>query len=394
MAFRSPVRTRSQASERNQNIGNEERTEEAGQSQEDIHILRAEIEALRIELEREKTKHQPQQTESRSAGIDALSQNVANRALLGLLGHFQSMNVEVSVPKFSDSGFKNPHEFIEDVERYFRCKNIRNDQKLIVLETFLRGRARAWFLINRQDCDNFHDFRILFLDEFYSLPVKVRLMNRWRDRRYVSADGSLVDYYYKQVQASRYFEPPMSSYEVNYCIAQQLPARIRDLLSTIDYSNSALMMQVITHYDSNTDYDRGEKEKEGMRRPIERDRSIRRVNRLQSQSWHNHGSGNVRSGFYNERDNDYHRQNRNNYRDLRQANDYGNNTPQYISNYRRADILRRAPSNVGNALPSVDFSVPPPGYRNGSTPDYRRRENSEFTQQSGRCINEEPLNLV
>lgn len=62
MAFRSPVRTRSQASERNQNIGNEERTEEAGQSQEDIHILRAEIEALRIELEREKlnTNHNKQ----------------------------------------------------------------------------------------------------------------------------------------------------------------------------------------------------------------------------------------------------------------------------------------------------------------------------------------------
>lgn len=140
-----------------------------------------------------------------------------------LADYLQFARVDIPMPKFCENLLRNPIEFLNEVDRFFRFKGIREEQKLVLIEHMLTGRARIWYTIHRRDLFNYIDFKEAFKTEFYSVPVQVRIRNRWRNKRYRSSGGSLLSYFYQQVKASQHIEPVMSSYEVNYSIVQQLP---------------------------------------------------------------------------------------------------------------------------------------------------------------------------
>ena len=192
------------------------------------------------------------------------------------------------MPKFCENLLCNPIEFLDEVDRFFRFKGVREEQKLVLIEHMLTGRARIWYTIHRRDLFNYIDFKEAFKTEFYSVPVQVGIRNKWRDKRYRLSDGSLLLYFYQQVKASQHIEPIMSSYEVNYSIVQQLPSRIREILSVVDYSNTHIIAQALEQLDANREIDKEvDKPRTVWGRNRVEERSIRSVNRLHVHSGNN-----------------------------------------------------------------------------------------------------------
>ena len=97
-------------------------------------------------------------------------------------------NIDINIPKFRSELEKNPRDFVEEIERYFRFKNVSNDVRKLII---LNGRARIWMNFKRETIVTFEQFKLEFLNEFYSVPIKVKLENRWHSRKYSYQDGRL-----------------------------------------------------------------------------------------------------------------------------------------------------------------------------------------------------------
>lgn len=240
---RSPSRETRSSKNTEQNTENEEDTIEnesrlqlewarLKEEQRKLEELRAEIEAARATIPpagntRGKTARKGQ---TKDQG------DTEERLVNGVINHLQYIHLDVKPPKFSDENKNNPNEFLTDLEKYFHFKNVRDEHKIIVTESLLEGRAKIWMNSGTQTFRSYREFREAFLNEFYSIPIRVKLKNQWLSRRYRNADGNLQEYFYTQMRTAKYFEPELSVYEIIFSILQQFPNRIRESLASVEYN--------------------------------------------------------------------------------------------------------------------------------------------------------------
>lgn len=173
---------------------------------------------------------------------------VQDELLRGMLNYFESMQVSMPVPKF-DGIKKNPIEFIKELEKYFFRKNISENLKLVIIEDALVGKARMWHDARTFPFINYQHFKDKFLDEFYSVEARMLAKSIWENRRFQLNDRSLQDYYTEQFRNAKFCLSSLEEYEVNYLIVKQLPQRAREVLATIDYKDTAKIMQALTRLD-------------------------------------------------------------------------------------------------------------------------------------------------
>lgn len=160
-----------------------------------------------------------------------------------------SLNLDIKMPKFSDETKMNPKEYLEKLKSFKKLKNIDDKLVLLILEHSLEGRARLWYDLNA-NFETFDDFQTEFLDEFYSIPVRVKIKNLWVARRYTS-NVSFPEYFYSQSKESSFFIPELTTYEINYTIIQQFPTWVRDHLVMIDFNETKHIVQSLTNLEAN-----------------------------------------------------------------------------------------------------------------------------------------------
>lgn len=185
---------------------------------------RENLEKLREEIQRE--KEEILQTQGRVNRDDAhiIQQNSGNSAegIVKALSNIQNLHIEIILPKFQNETLKNPVEFLDELEKYFRVRNIKEEKKIFVTEHALEEKASLWFHLKEQ-FRNFEDFKVQFLEEFYSIPIRVRFKKSWMESHCDLQRETLLNYFYRQLQKSRYFIPRISDFEVNYNIIYQYP---------------------------------------------------------------------------------------------------------------------------------------------------------------------------
>lgn len=71
----------------------------------------------------------------------------------------------------------------------------------------------------------------------------------WENRRFQSTDRSLQDYFTEQMRNAKFCLSFLQEYEINYLIVKQLPQRAREVLATIDYIDTAKIMQALSRLD-------------------------------------------------------------------------------------------------------------------------------------------------
>lgn len=166
----------------------------------------------------------------------------------GLMNYFDALQVSISLPKF-DGVKKNPIEFIKDIEKYFVRKNISEHLKLILVEDALTGKAKMWHDTRAFPFITFKHFKDKFLEEFYSIDVRMNAKYEWENRRFQVNDGSLQAYYTEQLRVAKFCLSSLAEYEINYLIVKQLPQRAREVLATIDYSDTSKILQALARLD-------------------------------------------------------------------------------------------------------------------------------------------------
>lgn len=181
-----------------------------------IAQLTAEIAQLR-----ELNKTQNAQITRMRNQIETESNDSGNQLIKALLAGFRAMSVEVKVPKFDEK--ENANHFLERVEKFFVLKQIQNDAKLNILDSTFEGRAKVWFESERSKFTDYDDFRVKFLNEFFSVPIRVRIKSAWMSRRFGSGDSNLQTYFSNQLKEAQHFIPTIEPYELHYIIIQQMP---------------------------------------------------------------------------------------------------------------------------------------------------------------------------
>lgn len=164
-----------------------------------------------------------------------------------LIDGFRVLNIEIKPPKFDES--ENPNLFLEKLNKFFLTKRISEENKLNVLEGVFEGRVRVWFETQRNQFIDFNDFRIKFLNEFYSIPIRVKYKSNWLAKRFEPNRESLHSYFLGQIQQAQYFLPRMEDYEVHYTIISQMPIRVREAMATADFSDFNKISQALNQLD-------------------------------------------------------------------------------------------------------------------------------------------------
>lgn len=215
----------------------------------ELEQLRAEIEAQRAALERTQQQQQQQPAVHDNPQVERnQSQNNRLEEIAAIVGNVQNFHAEIKMPKFDNEIDRNPAEFLDEIDKFFKIKSVKNEKKMNVIEHALQGKAALWFEL-RVEFRDYDQFKEDFLNEFYSIPIRVLFKNRWLERRCNANDESLQTYYYRQLRDARYFSPRLTAYEINYNIIQQYPVWIREALATVDFNNETLIGQTLGSLD-------------------------------------------------------------------------------------------------------------------------------------------------
>jgi len=77
-------------------------------------------------------------------------------------------NIDIPMPIFSGEAKEHPKTFLKDLNSYLTHKNIRQTDRLIVIENCLKGTAAKWFTMIKDTMPTEEMFRTLFLKNFFS----------------------------------------------------------------------------------------------------------------------------------------------------------------------------------------------------------------------------------
>lgn len=124
-------------------------------------------------------------------------------------------------------------------------KNLQGN-RVNFLDGFFEGRARAWFDSQRSSIINYNDFITRFLSECFSILIRVKLKSNWLARRFDNNNDNLQTYFLNQIRDVQHFLPQLEPYELHFTIIQQMPIRVREILSTIDFNNYKKILQTLS----------------------------------------------------------------------------------------------------------------------------------------------------
>jgi len=275
------------------------------EERENLNKLREELEQMRRDLEAMRMvniqQQQHQNVLHQNVHDNGREQNHVNiEEVATMISNVQNFNLDIKMPKMKDELTSNPMEFLEELEKYFKIKNVKEDRKILIVEHSLEGRASLWFEL-QNNIQNYEEFKERFLEEFYSVPTRVQFKNSWMERRYNSYKESLQTYYYMQIKESRYFIPKLSDYEINYKIIQQYPTWVKETLATINYADSNLISQTLANLDSiRREKERGYKNNNQQQYANPRIRQINMYRAMPCEEYREYyRNGNRHKRFYN-----------------------------------------------------------------------------------------------
>jgi len=99
--------------------------------------------------------------------------NVSTCDFGSIVGALNFNHLDIKIPRFNDEMQYNPLEFLDDLEKFFRVKNVK-EKMMSTVEIALEGKAKLWLSL-QDDINSYIQFRDLFTKEFYSIPIQVKV---------------------------------------------------------------------------------------------------------------------------------------------------------------------------------------------------------------------------
>lgn len=226
-----------------------------------VNILMAEKGALNKQIhDLTQTQVRQNQNNNQFPNLNEFGEVLA----ITLATQLQQLNTQykanIKKPQFKNH--KNPKQFLEEIDKYLKLKNVRVEDHLVAIEEILEeGQVKIW-LDNKLPCLNsLEQFKREFLNQFYSIPIQIEFKTRWLNSRF-DKNMAYQEYFYTQQNAAKYLEPLMSPFETNFSIIRQFPQNIQDNLATIDFSNTEKIMRTLCQLDVNRSVELAERDKQ------------------------------------------------------------------------------------------------------------------------------------
>lgn len=234
-------------------------------------------------------------------------------------------------------------------------------EKMVIVKHALEGKASSSFNL-KENITSFDIFKEQFLEEFYSIPIRVRFKKQWMERRCHVGTQSLQGYFYDQVAKARFFIPKLTEFEINYNIVQQYPPWVRETLSTINFGETNVIVQALGNLDTiRTERNRDEKKFGNNFQPRKQEIKVNRVD-IETDTRHERKK-------YN-RSNGYTRRNR--------RTQYYDQHNSYYRDHNR--------NGAQFNLPDTRFPPPPPNSYNTTT-NVNSKDNNSQESENRRDLN-------
>jgi len=90
----------------------------------------------------------------------------------------KNSNIEISKPLFYANN-KDPHpiEFLQNLEEYFKVKEMSKEERLIIIRDCLKNASSNWYSTIKFQIRDYAEFRNAFIDEFWSRQIQI---HTWR----------------------------------------------------------------------------------------------------------------------------------------------------------------------------------------------------------------------
>lgn len=125
--------------------------------------------------------------------------NNSHPMIQALIDGMRAIQIDVKPPKFDD--LRNPHSFLEKLEKFFQLKQISRENRLDILDGVFEDRAKLWY--ETQNLLTNDEFKRKFLHEFYSIPVRVQIKATWLAKRFNPGKDKLHSYFLKSEDKSK-----------------------------------------------------------------------------------------------------------------------------------------------------------------------------------------------
>lgn len=114
------------------------------------------------------------------------------------------ITIDIKLPQFRNEEVDNPLMFLNEIKNYCKIKDIPEHRILLMIGLMLKDKAKIWFEANQGVLESFEDFEIKFKEEFFSIEHQIELRNKWVNRKYKQADGSLKTHFLKAKTEAQY----------------------------------------------------------------------------------------------------------------------------------------------------------------------------------------------
>lgn len=137
-------------------------------------------------------------------------------------------NFETSkkLPVFDDTGTLHPMEFLEVLEYSMISENIPFEIFKFIIRNQFKGTASLWSQAFLHNFTDFESFKLAFMDQFWSETKQLQIKLDLQSQYYKEGQGSLVNYFMKNVAMARYLSPPYSELLLIRTIARHFPPHI------------------------------------------------------------------------------------------------------------------------------------------------------------------------
>jgi hypothetical protein len=140
---------------------------------------------------------------------------------------------ELSHPTFS-SREQSAVNFLKDLDEYLKLKSVDKHLKLTLVSRSLTEEfAKNWFMATREHINSYEEFKIKFLDQFWSKESLSHTRAQvYRFRYDKSADISMASHLLKYRLLGTSLQPPVSELEVIEDITSSYPPWVQKLFVT------------------------------------------------------------------------------------------------------------------------------------------------------------------
>lgn len=162
--------------------------------------------------------------------------------------NLRSSNIEISKPVFyGNNKDQHPIDFLQNLEEYFKIKQMSKEEKLIIIRDCLKNTAGNWFATIKFQIREYAEFRNAFIDEFWSREIQIQTWSNCLNTSQVPNNITYREHFSQWSAKLRHLQvPQISEEEIVTNIASHYPGYLRAILISMPEKSIISAMKVLS----------------------------------------------------------------------------------------------------------------------------------------------------